>query len=1031
MTDFLQMLLTWTLTTAIVGTCMLALSQLLRRYISARSEYVSWIAILLLVLLLPIKPAVTPAVTLALPAAQEVSAPVTAQVQATAQPQNEQRKTAAAGDPFYLAVSENETVYPLRQPVRRFTLRSTLPLIFGAVYALGAAILLLLHTLRHVRFMRRIRRWQKPVSNTQTLAMYDQVRSEMGIRRKIPLYLCPAADSPMVAGLVKPRLLLPDEGLSPTELALVLRHELTHVKRHDLFIKALQMLAVCLHWFNPLVHLMNHSMHYACEASCDESVVRGADMNARQYYSETIIAVIRRQSRVRTALSTSFYGGKKGMKNRILTIMDPRVRRMGALLMIPMLLLSLFFTVAVATEPAQTAEPFVSALKKETGDLIDQETAVQMAHSMLREKDHDTREYELSAFEIREITWMDVPVETAVVRMQLKGDPDIIKTAYITARGRVPLEVRQVASYDETKENSRWLDVEYVKTLRSEENIYGTLPQIAYIANPYALSANICEGTTSYTWPQGTYYNGVKVKVLELHTMLNNVLFTNDNTVTWALVQIGESRRSEGVTGWMPLPALTHESKMASAPAALPAAELTTQSDTGYISVYTENNFKSGILTSEPKGTKVSLIGRLRDFYHVELANGQQGFVEIACIKVDDAWSEAVTACEPENYDEVQPGFEEAYYEYMSKIDELWSAYGDSNDWPLEIRAKRTQIQLTYGFECFDGAQMHILPDEKDMTEAQARAIADQKIKDEFGMDGETYYDVKTYFYYFMGHEDVRIWQFRYSAVAGYRDSWVKINSRTGEIIETAQVDYISQYPDPDSESPHTTDDLGYYFEMGFDISNPSEEDKAKEEAAVKAAKDTFCSVYPEHTLLQSFETEATLQHDFMGLKWYLVNIVTEIGDGWMTDFSVIVTLEDEPRIFHTPVDAYRQNIKLMQQDAVIWELEKTKGRFFTWSLEDQAKYRPDTHSLPTEDMITKEEAIVIAREHMLIEIMTEEELKDYQAFPSFTLYNGAEWWIEFYTEEALSSDVLDGYRVTINPITGDVVGVLTPGGNG
>ncbi len=1021
MTALLQTLFTWTLTTAIVGACMLCLSQLLRKKISARSEYLSWVAVLLLVLLLPIKPALTPAVTIPVPAAQDESiTPV-----AAAAPASEKTPAATGAIVADDYLPAHESVYAAPSGTQKAAFRPDITHILIAVYLLGAAGMLFLSLTNHVRFMRHIRRWQKPVTDMRIQVIYDRVREEMGVRRAIPLYICPAADSPMVAGLIHPKLLLPDEHLNFTELRLVLRHELTHIKRCDLLIKALQLLSLCLHWFNPLVHVMNSAMHYACEASCDESVVRGADMDARQYYSETIIAVIRRQSRRRTALSTSFYGGKKGMKNRIITIMDPRVRRLGALLMIPVLLMSLFFTVAVATEPAKTSEPFVSALEKETGDLITEEEAAVLALNALKEYD-DQREFEVIGFEIRSITWMDTPVETAVVRMQLKEKPEIVKIAYITARGRVPLEIRQVATYDSTREISRYLNIAYVQTLRKADYPFATLPQTAYITAPAAASANICNGTTSYDYPQGTYYNGVKVQVLELFTMLNNVNMTSDNTVTWARVNIG------GVEGWMPLPALTHESKMAVSPAALPTATLATDSDTGYVTVYKKNDFKSAVLESLPRGTAVTLLGRLRDFYHVQLANGKQGFVAVANIRVDDTCLASVTACEPENYDQIQPGFQDLYDEYTAAEQKLWDKYGDSNDWSLEVRAQRTQLQLSYGFDCEEGRQMHILPGEGDMTQAQAAEIANQQILEKYGMGPESYYKQNIYFYYYISQEDVRIWQFRYSATVGYHDSWVRINSRTGEVIEVGQVEHVSDYSGPRANSDATQDELGYYFDKGMDILTPSEQDAAWKDPCIELAKEKFFEVYPEHTMLESFETVAQLQHDGEGLKWYLVDIIVDVSSDFKTGFSVIVTLEDEQRIFHTPVDSFRESIKVMKEEAAIFELEKTMGRFFTWSLEDQAKYRPDSHTLPTDDMIPEEKAIEVAKEHLLLEVMTEEELQQHKVFTSLVCFGGAaEWRIKFYTDEALNGEVLDGYEVVIAPATGDVIMVFTPGGNG
>ena len=111
----------------------------------------------------------------------------------------------------------------------------------------------------------------------------------------------------MLMGLLHPVILLPDEELTTEELALVLRHELTHLKRGDLLVKAGLVLAYALHWYNPVVWAMGRSLCFYQEASCDSHVTARADEEERRFYSETILRVIRRQARARTALCTSFY----------------------------------------------------------------------------------------------------------------------------------------------------------------------------------------------------------------------------------------------------------------------------------------------------------------------------------------------------------------------------------------------------------------------------------------------------------------------------------------------------------------------------------------------------------------------------------------------------------------------------------------------------------------------------------------------------------------------------------------------------
>ncbi|MBV8949645.1 MAG: hypothetical protein JOZ99_02130, partial [Actinobacteria bacterium] len=60
------------------------------------------------------------------------------------------------------------------------------------------------------------------------------------------------------------------------ELAAVLRHELTHARRHDNLIWLVHELASCALWFHPLVWVAGNRLALYRELSCDESVVREA-----------------------------------------------------------------------------------------------------------------------------------------------------------------------------------------------------------------------------------------------------------------------------------------------------------------------------------------------------------------------------------------------------------------------------------------------------------------------------------------------------------------------------------------------------------------------------------------------------------------------------------------------------------------------------------------------------------------------------------------------------------------------------------
>ena len=76
-------------------------------------------------------------------------------------------------------------------------------------------------------------------------------RISAGARRPPELLQSAAVPAPMVVGLLRPRILLPERDLSPEQWEGVLTHELVHWRRHDLWIKWLAVLVRAVHWFNP------------------------------------------------------------------------------------------------------------------------------------------------------------------------------------------------------------------------------------------------------------------------------------------------------------------------------------------------------------------------------------------------------------------------------------------------------------------------------------------------------------------------------------------------------------------------------------------------------------------------------------------------------------------------------------------------------------------------------------------------------------------------------------------------------------
>lgn len=201
----------------------------------------------------------------------------------------------------------------------------------------------------YYRLIRSLKGTSRSVERADLHTILQEQCADLVIDREIPLRVSSAADCPMLAGFIHPTLYLPDERISRTDAAFIFRHELTHYKHGDLWLKLLLLAARCLHWFNPLVHLIARFAQEDIEAACDDAVVRGHDGAYRRAYGETILRSAIAQSQKRKALVSCFGDDKKTLMRRFEGLFDKSVKKRGVALvvMIALLVGSLSCTIAV------------------------------------------------------------------------------------------------------------------------------------------------------------------------------------------------------------------------------------------------------------------------------------------------------------------------------------------------------------------------------------------------------------------------------------------------------------------------------------------------------------------------------------------------------------------------------------------------------------------------------------------------------------------------------------------------------------
>lgn len=180
--------------------------------------------------------------------------------------------------------------------------------LFG-LWCAGGALFLLIHGISYVNYRRKIMRWT----------------SSKGSYEGIPIIESAVVMSPMLMGLLRPMIVVPEGGAQ--EFALL--HEACHARRHDLWYKLLLLLANALHWFNPLVWLLRHTAEQDLEIACDAAVLEGRDRAYRQAYGQTLLETVAARRAAGAVLTSAFSGNKKSLKQRFASLMDMAPRHPG------------------------------------------------------------------------------------------------------------------------------------------------------------------------------------------------------------------------------------------------------------------------------------------------------------------------------------------------------------------------------------------------------------------------------------------------------------------------------------------------------------------------------------------------------------------------------------------------------------------------------------------------------------------------------------------------------------------------------
>lgn len=110
-------------------------------------------------------------------------------------------------------------------------------------------------------------------SSERYQAVLEQICKERGKRNNFRILETTGIISPMITGVIKPWIMLPDHiQFTDKELYYVFLHETTHHFHHDLFIKHCVSLITFIYWWNPLCYILMKKTNNILEMHVDDKV---------------------------------------------------------------------------------------------------------------------------------------------------------------------------------------------------------------------------------------------------------------------------------------------------------------------------------------------------------------------------------------------------------------------------------------------------------------------------------------------------------------------------------------------------------------------------------------------------------------------------------------------------------------------------------------------------------------------------------------------------------------------------------------
>lgn len=151
----------------------------------------------------------------------------------------------------------------------------------AGIYLLGVVATLIFYILQFVRAKRAVKRAFNGIGKTK---------------------ICKEIETPFVMGVIWPKIYLPEISDEDT-LRCVIAHEKNHIEHGDHIIRFISIIALCVHWWNPLMWYAMKKLNEDLEMYSDEISIEKTETKDRQMYANVLLEFAKKQNGFQEQLS--------------------------------------------------------------------------------------------------------------------------------------------------------------------------------------------------------------------------------------------------------------------------------------------------------------------------------------------------------------------------------------------------------------------------------------------------------------------------------------------------------------------------------------------------------------------------------------------------------------------------------------------------------------------------------------------------------------------------------------------------------